>query len=58
MPLTKCRIKGQPGYKWGSSGTCYPYTPGDAASRNAARAKAERQGRAIEQSKHEESNDG
>ncbi len=46
MPLKKCTSKGKSGYKWGDSGVCY--TGSD------AKAKAERQGRAIEASKREQ----
>jgi hypothetical protein len=47
MPVMRCRKNGKPGYKWGKKGTCYPYTPGDPASRRAARRKAMAQGQAI-----------
>jgi len=46
MPVKKCTKKGKSGFKWGDSGTCY--TGGD------AKAKAERQGRAIQASKREQ----
>lgn len=52
MPLQRVRKNGKPGYRWGDSGAVYTYTPGDAASREAAKAKADRQGRAIEANKH------
>jgi hypothetical protein len=35
-----CRSNGKPGYKWGESGKCYTYTPGNKQSREAARKKA------------------
>jgi len=35
-------------YRWGESGTMYTYEPGDEASRERAREKALRQGRAIQ----------
>ncbi len=48
MPVQECTLDGKPGFRWGEEGKCYTYTPGDEASREAARAKAEKQGRAIE----------
>ncbi len=48
MPVQECQSDGQPGYRWGEEGKCYTYTPSDEESRKAARAKAERQGRAVE----------
>jgi hypothetical protein len=48
MPLKKCTTEGKPGYKWGDEGHCYTYTPNDEKSRNEARAKALRQGYAID----------
>jgi hypothetical protein len=47
MPVQPCQSDGKPGYKWGESGACYAYTPGDEASASRARASAERQGRAA-----------
>jgi hypothetical protein len=47
MPRQSCTKDGKPGYKWGESGHCYTYEPGDEESRKAAKAKADRQGRAI-----------
>jgi len=47
MPVQRCNEGGKPGYKYGESGKCYTYTPGDKASRDAARQKAEKQGAAI-----------
>jgi hypothetical protein len=47
MPIMRCRINGKPGYKWGKSGKCYPYTPGDPASRRAAKKRAMKQAVAI-----------
>lgn len=52
MPRKACTRDGRPGYKWGDSGYCYTYTPGDEASRNRAIARCMRQARAIEASKH------
>lgn len=53
MPIIRTTSGGKPAYKYGESGKPYTYTAGDAASRKAARDKAARQGRAIEQSKAE-----
>ncbi len=47
MPLMKCTENGKPGYKWGESGKCYTYTPGNEISRNNAKEKALKQARAI-----------
>jgi len=47
MPVRRCQSDGKPGFKWGDSGKCYTYTEGDQASRDRARAAAERQGRAA-----------
>lgn len=52
MPLKRCTKDGKPGYKWGDSGKCYPYTPGDEESRKRAKEKAKKQGRAIEREKN------
>lgn len=43
MPVMRCQKNGKPGYKWGKTGTCY--------TGRGAKAKARRQGRAIEASK-------
>ena len=48
VPIMRCQRNGKPGYKWGESGYCYTYTPGDERSREEARRKAMEQGRAIE----------
>jgi SPP1 gp7 family putative phage head morphogenesis protein len=48
MPVVACQKGGRPGFKWGSRGFCYTYTPGNKAGRKRARAKAAAQGRAIE----------
>ena len=50
MPIMTCRKDNKPGYKWGKSGYCYTYT-NNAASREAAKKKAIKQGRAIEANK-------
>jgi hypothetical protein len=47
MPIMRCRKNGKPGYKYGPGGYCYTYTPGDPASRKAAKRKATAQGQAI-----------
>lgn len=47
MPINSCSSDGKPGYKFGNSGTCYTYTPGDISSRNSAKEKAETQERAA-----------
>lgn len=51
MPLQKCQLNGKIGYKWGKQGKCYTYTPGDKESRERAKEKAKRQGRAVEANK-------
>ena len=48
MPIKRCTSGGRPGYKWGDSGKCYTYTPGDKRSRERARERALRQARAIQ----------
>lgn len=52
MPVEQCQANGKPGYRWGKEGACYTYTEGSERSRERARGKAERQGRAIEANKH------
>jgi hypothetical protein len=47
MPIKRCSSDNKPGYKWGDSGACYLYTPGDDASIKNARKKALAQGLAI-----------
>jgi hypothetical protein len=54
MPIKECHEGGKPGFKWGDSGHCYKYTPGDDASRERARRQALEQGRAIEASQRRE----
>lgn len=46
-PVKTCTTSGKPGFKWGDSGKCYPYTAGDEASKEAARKKAIAQGAAM-----------
>lgn len=43
----RCNKNGKPGYKWGESGKCYTYTPGNKSSRERAKNAAKRQGRKI-----------
>ena len=44
MPLERCSVGPQPGYRWGRSGECYTYVPGDAASEGEAKRRAVLQG--------------
>lgn len=51
MPVQECQGDGgKPGYRWGSSGACYVYSPGDEAGRKKAKQKAYIQGSAISHS--------
>jgi len=52
MPVKRCSKNGKPGYKWGDSGVCYTYTSGNKNSRERAKKKALKQGRAVEASKN------
>jgi hypothetical protein len=47
MPIVSCVIDGQPGYKWGDSGKCYTFEPGNAESMKVARARAAAQAQAA-----------
>lgn len=47
MPVQRCRRDGRPGYRWGEQGTCHTYDPDDKTSREKARMRAARQGRAV-----------
>jgi len=47
MPVMRGHTKKGPYFRWGISGKNYYYTRWDYASRNRARAKAEKQGKAI-----------
>jgi hypothetical protein len=47
MPVHTTTVKGRPAYQWGTTGKKYPYTPGNAASRLAAKKKAIAQGLAV-----------
>jgi len=51
MPVQKCKKEGQPGWRWGKEGKCYTYTPGDKTGSKRAKAKAAKQGRAIQVNK-------
>lgn len=47
MPIQRCQENGLPGFRWGESGKCYTYHPGNAKERAEARLKAELQGKAV-----------
>lgn len=47
MPVRRTTKNGKPAFQWGSNGKKYTYKSGNRRSRNAARRKAKRQGRAI-----------
>lgn len=47
MPIQSCQENGKPGFKFGTSGKCYTYTPGNEDSRTAAQRKALAQAQAI-----------
>jgi hypothetical protein len=47
MPVHRGEDSKGPYYQWGKSGKKYHYTAGDASSRKAAKAKAEKQGQAA-----------
>ena len=47
MPIQRTVKNGKPAYQYGSDGAKYTYTPGNAASRLAAKKKAIKQGLAI-----------
>jgi len=47
MPVMRCWEGGKPGYKWGKQGKCYTYKLGDKVSRQKAKNKAKKQGKAI-----------
>ena len=50
MPVQECESEKKPGYRWGSSGTCYTYDGNDEDARKRAKQKAAIQGYAIEMS--------
>jgi len=47
LPVSKCRINGAPGYRWGQTGKCYTYKPNDKESAMSAFSSARNQGLAI-----------
>jgi len=47
MPIHDCQEDGKPGYQWGKSGKCYTYTKGNEEEKKTAKAKAEKQAKAI-----------
>ena len=47
MPVQRGKDRDGPYYQWGDSGKRYHYTAGDKESRDKARAKADKQGRAA-----------
>lgn len=47
MPIKSCKMGGKPGFKYGDSGKCYSYSPGNKESMMAAKKKAIKQGLAI-----------
>ena len=47
MPVERAIKDGKPGFRFGKSGKIYIYTPRDKESRERARKKAEKQGRAV-----------
>ena len=47
MPIISCELDGKPGYKWGQSGKCYTFTPGDVDDMKSARSMASAQGTAA-----------
>lgn len=58
MPIKECKENNKPGFKYGDSGKCYTYDPNNQDSKNAAKEKAAKQGRAIEIRKHMGFSDG
>lgn len=48
MPVQDCTKDGKPGKRYGKSGYCYTYTPGNEKERKEAERKAHLQGAAIE----------
>ena len=51
MPVERGRDSKGPYYRWGDEGKKYHYTPGDEDSREKAKRRAAKQGRAIEANK-------
>ena len=54
MPVQRCQIGGNPGWKWGKDGRCYAYIKGNKDSSARAKARAAKQGRAVKASKNDE----
>jgi len=54
MPVQACQHQGRPGFRWGPTGKCYTYTPGDPTSRARAYEQATLQGRAIQARRRQE----
>lgn len=54
MPVRRTTKQGRPAYQWGNAGKKYAYTPGDKASRERAKTKARKQGRAVNASGYRE----
>ncbi len=54
IPIQECQLDGRDGYQFGPEGKCYTHDGTD-EGREAAKTKAEEQGRAIESSKHSDS---
>ncbi len=48
MPIHRTTKNGKPAFQYGSEGAKYPYTPGNAKSREAAKKKAIKQALAIQ----------
>ncbi len=48
MPVHRTAKNGKPAYRYGATGKAYPYTAGNAASREAAKKKAIKQALAIQ----------
>ncbi len=48
MPVHRTTKDGKPAYQWGDSGKKYTYTAGNVPSRELAKQKAARQGRAVQ----------
>lgn len=51
MPVQRTTKDGKPAFKYGKEGKAYTYNPNDEDSRERAKAKAIKQGQAIEISK-------
>lgn len=54
MPVDQCEIDGALGYRWGKSGKCYTYRPGDLEGRDRARRLATAQGQAARAAGYQE----